>query len=93
MQSKASLILKRLTNYRRFSTTWGFVQAWQDVVNFGICSLISLYLTKATNCRVTSTVRKVQVTLILSDRKIPVVFFCLKPTTVLKQVGITFHAV
>ncbi len=26
MQNKASLILKRLTNYRRFSTTWGFVQ-------------------------------------------------------------------
>ena len=31
MQSKASLILKRLTNYRRFSTTKGFVQLGLDV--------------------------------------------------------------
>ena len=31
MQNKASLILKRLTNYRRFSTTKGFVQLGHDV--------------------------------------------------------------
>ena len=31
MQSKASLILEKLTNYRRFSTTLGFVQLGQDV--------------------------------------------------------------
>ena len=30
MQSKASLILKRLTNYRRFSTTWGFAKMGAD---------------------------------------------------------------
>ena len=30
MQNKASLFLKRLTNYRRFSTTKGFVQLGQD---------------------------------------------------------------
>ena len=32
MQNKASLILKWLTNYRRFSTTVGFVQVWLEVV-------------------------------------------------------------
>jgi len=39
MQNKASLILKRLTNYRRFSTTWGLAIAGREVVIFGCSSL------------------------------------------------------
>ena len=35
MQSKASLILERLTNYRRFSSTRGLALLGQDVVSFG----------------------------------------------------------
>ena len=42
MQSKASLILKRLTNYRRFSTTWGFAILGQDVVIFIISNMAAV---------------------------------------------------
>ncbi len=37
MQSKASSILMRLTNYRRFSTTLGFIQVGLDIVTSANC--------------------------------------------------------
>ena len=41
MQSKASLILKRLTNYRRFSTTKGFASVGLDGITIGSSSLLN----------------------------------------------------
>ena len=37
MQNKASLILKRLTNYRRFSTTLVLLQVGLDVETSAVC--------------------------------------------------------
>lgn len=39
MQNKASLFLKRLTNYRRFSTTKAFVKAW---LTSRICAVVTI---------------------------------------------------
>ena len=42
MQNKASLILKWLTNYRRFSTTLRFVQVRLEVVAININNIAAL---------------------------------------------------
>jgi len=44
MQNKASLILKRLTNYRRFSTTGGLPKYGLTLGIFGICNSTVLHI-------------------------------------------------
>ncbi len=58
MQNKASLILKRLTNYRRFSTTWGLAILGQDVVIFIISNMAAVVRAGQTSvgiCRLSCT--------------------------------------